>query len=138
MDTTHGYHTGNLHLLAYILWAVLPGSASSKKLVIHSPLVQPVSLLTFTSPPLPPCVQVKTGILRSEHQKNACRIIKDTVETEIHKRSKERDKDKEKLQSQLASVSVEQLSEAESISGGGPSVVSGTVHDVQCTSTLYQ
>ena len=44
------------------------------------------------------CVQVKTGVLRSEQQKMALRTIKETMEAELHKRNKERDKDKERLE----------------------------------------
>lgn len=62
--------------------------------------------------------QVKTGMLRSEHQKNASRTIKETVDTEMHKRNKERDKDKERLQNQQSTQ--EPVSEGEG--GGGPSV----------------
>jgi hypothetical protein len=50
-------------------------------------------------------VQVKSGVLRSEHQKMALRTIKETMETELHKRNKERDKDRlERLQTQQSSA----------------------------------
>ena len=59
--------------------------------------------------------QVKTGMLRSEHQKMALRTIKETVDTELQKRCKERDKDKERLQTQqsVAVATQEPLLEGE-------------------------
>ena len=62
-------------------------------------------------------VQVKSGVLRSEHQKMALRTIKETMETELHKRNKERDKDRqERLQTQqLSAVPSEPLLEGDSV-----------------------
>lgn len=55
-------------------------------------------------------------MLRSEHQKNASRTIRETVDLQIHKRNKERDKDKERFQSHQLTVSLTQdpMSEGES------------------------
>ena len=59
--------------------------------------------------------QVKTGMLRSEHQKMAVRTIRETVDTELHRRSKERDK--ERLQAQQLVVQ-ELVLEGEGTAGG--------------------
>ena len=50
-------------------------------------------------------MQVKTGMLRSEHQKMALRTIKETIETELHKRNRDKDKERmERLQTQQSAA----------------------------------
>ena len=84
--------------------------------------------LCVTPPtPLPPLThtpQVKTGMLRSEHQKNASRTIRETVDTQINKRNKERDKDKDKSHQMTVSLTQDSISEGES-SGASIITVSG-------------
>ena len=62
-------------------------------------------------------------MLRSEHQKMALRTIKETMETELHKRNKERDKDRfERLQTQQSTAVVpEPLLEGDSVTAASSS-----------------
>lgn len=69
-------------------------------------------------------------MLRSEHQKNASRTIRETVDTQIHKRNKERDKDKERGHQMTVSLTQDPVSEGESSSASIISVSDLYLHVV--------